>query len=73
MKIEKAEANQYGRRLIRIESKPPPPERKIFNPDNPCVVCKVREITIMYADCGHICCCEECEEEYCQVCHRPNT
>lgn len=57
MKLEKAEANQYGRKLVRPKPKPKPVQRKQPTLSNPCLICHERDIVVMYGDCGHICCC----------------
>lgn len=45
---------------------------KPLNLRHPCLKCKVREICILYGDCGHLAVCEECEENICVLCKEFN-
>ena len=32
---------------------------------NECVICLIKEPNILFCYCGHLCLCEECDEEHC--------
>ena len=46
-----------------VESSSPKPLKKIFKRDE-CVICFDREPNVLFAECGHIWVCKECEETH---------